>query len=895
MSEASLVNGNGGDESVDSANSGIRDLETRNQELAATVDQHVQINRQLTLQLQQLQAQCKRFQEQLEKERQEVDIRCNREQAALKEQLQVHIQTIGILVSEKSDLQSAVAQSRSSLKQKSDEADQLLSRLQASRQRVAELERNLSSATSSSQQYEKSSKSLDKERDTLKLDVYKLKKSKEELSQQNSELSNQLRAKTSETSNLEQTLNELRERLSMSELRVQQLASSQGNQLDYQQQLQQVQEEKIALEDKLKQYNQSFQQLTAEREQLAQQYQQHMVQLQQQLQQLSTQLTGVAQERDQLAANQVTLQNTIMSLQNAKEEEKPMDVNSSQGPSISNEELDRLQQRIQQLEKEHQSMQSQYQAQVNDNSQLSRLYQEKEERVDQLEETLSRLKEESSDRATLLESIQSDKATISRALAQNKQLKTQLEELQTAFVKMSNDNMQAHTALSSEQHINKELAQRLGQQEQELEETRTRLSSNEQQCENLKSQTYELNKQLLQHAQITDRAQHIQAHGHITEQLQRDLTSSQEKVQALSSENSELRVRIANLETYRPPPSASSVDNPDSSHNPGDSSVEDDSLQTSRGDMVDSLSAAIRQLEMERDQLSRSVREEQEKHRRLLAEMEVKQQQDGPAILQAVSENAVTREALETLQEAMDLLQTRFTQVMREKADIIDRCQELEHQNLQLAGETETIGEYITLYHNQRDMMKRRQEDRERYVAMLANEKEDMQAKLEQLQNLVMQLLQEKQHLHQYPPTPRLSPNMTNSITPRDHPNAFKVKRAKELGGSMDSSTLDDYGDDWSSTDSDPDMGEDAAMEDDDSNYYQIQPLTPNSTSHPADKLMHNHHHHEHNHVPTGEHTAHQIIQLLQQMGGATEIDRSSILDHELMPCKCCSGGLITV
>ncbi len=44
---------------------------------------------------------------------------------------------------------------------------------------------------------------------------------------------------------------------------------------------------------------------------------------------------------------------------------------------------------------------------------------------------------------------------------------------------------------------------------------------------------------------------------------------------------------------------------------------------------MDSLSAAIRQLEMERDQLTRSVREEQEKHRKLLAEMEIKQQQDG--------------------------------------------------------------------------------------------------------------------------------------------------------------------------------------------------------------------------------------------------------------------------
>ena len=36
--------------------------------------------------------------------------------------------------------------------------------------------------------------------------------------------------------------------------------------------------------------------------------------------------------------------------------------------------------------------------------------------------------------------------------------------------------MEAHTALTSEQHVSKELAQRLGQQEGELEETRQRVS-----------------------------------------------------------------------------------------------------------------------------------------------------------------------------------------------------------------------------------------------------------------------------------------------------------------------------------------------------------------------------------------------------------------------------------
>ena len=73
---------------------------------------------------------------------------------------------------------------------------------------------------------------------------------------------------------------------------------------------------------------------------------------------------------------------------------------------------------------------------MSDNSQLSRLYQEKEDRIEELERQLARLEEDSTDRGRLLESIQGDKATISRALAQNKTLKLQLEELQAAYVKM---------------------------------------------------------------------------------------------------------------------------------------------------------------------------------------------------------------------------------------------------------------------------------------------------------------------------------------------------------------------------------------------------------------------------------------------------------------------------
>lgn len=39
-------------------------------------------------------------------------------------------------------------------------------------------------------------------------------------------------------------------------------------------------------------------------------------------------------------------------------------------------------------------------------------------------------------------------------------------------------------------------------------------------------------------------------------------------------------------------------------------------------------------------------------------------------------------------------VQSRFTDLMREKADLKERLEELEHRCIQLSGETDTIGMY---------------------------------------------------------------------------------------------------------------------------------------------------------------------------------------------------------
>lgn len=52
----------------------------------------------------------------------------------------------------------------------------------------------------------------------------------------------------------------------------------------------------------------------------------------------------------------------------------------------------------------------------------------------------------------------------------------------------------------------------------------------------------------------------------------------------------------------------------------------------------------------------------------------------------------ITKAQFEALQHAMKQLETKYTKAMRDKADLTDSKEQLEHLIMQLQGETETIG-----------------------------------------------------------------------------------------------------------------------------------------------------------------------------------------------------------
>ena len=60
---------------------------------------------------------------------------------------------------------------------------------------------------------------------------------------------------------------------------------------------------------------------------------------------------------------------------------------------------------------------------------------------------------------------------------------------------------------------------------------------------------------------------------------------------------------------------------------------------------------------------------------------------------------------------------------MHEKAELEDQLQESEHRLTQLEGETETIGEYITLYQTQREALKAKFLEKDRLIQQLLQEK----------------------------------------------------------------------------------------------------------------------------------------------------------------------------
>ncbi|XP_048414910.2 golgin subfamily A member 2 isoform X2 [Stegostoma tigrinum] len=735
------------------------ELEARNQELTVALDSSNLTNREQSEKIEELEKHIQELKNQLEKEKQAFDQKSNQKCESMKDQLKLHVDTIEILVSEKSELQSALAHAKQILRGKTDETGELNSKLNASTQRVAELEQTLSSISSQQKQSDKNYKELEKERENLKQEVDKLNKMSEEMRQQNSELSEQLSSKVSENDLVRRNIQELQKRLEMAELTIQQF-SNQSELPDANQQLQLALEEKAHLMAQMNELSKSQQLLLVERNQYAHKLVEEGSVWQQKVQQLAEQINALSEEREKNVNHMQELEASLTDLQKTSAQQNEVgETHTIPEPKGPTEQEQLLEESIQFLQREKEELYSQYQAQVRDNEQLSHLNLELEERLQELERTVERYNDNSVDRQQLLENMQSDKATISRALTQNRELKEQLAELQNAFVKLTNENMELTNALQSEQYVKKELAKKVGCMHEDVADLKEKLEIKSQEAQAMQGERNEICTHLqqyiagyqqlvaereqfqkqIQQAQFMSSLQHEDLQEGLQNELQlKNHQVTKEQLERLNDENKGLKSMISRL----------SADLSKISSQLGEDDGLEGQLVPMHGNQKSHVTMPAEledqeelNLTLNQDQLTPQSLEAYQQHEMLLPEMS--------ALLDRQEElrgdaDTVPTNLYEALKTTMDKLQVQLANLLEEKVDLKKKLEQLEHYCTQLSGETDTIGEYIALYQKQRAILKHRHMVKEEYICKLAQDKEKLRKKLGELQELSLELAAER-------------------------------------------------------------------------------------------------------------------------------------------------------
>ncbi|KAL0274128.1 UNVERIFIED_CONTAM: hypothetical protein PYX00_006626 [Menopon gallinae] len=107
-------------------------------------------------------------------------------------------------------------------------------------------------------------------------------------------------------------------------------------------------------------------------------------------------------------------------------------------------------------------------------------------------------------------------------------------------------------------------------------------------------------------------------------------------------------------------------------------------------------------------------------------------------------EHESQHEESDCCKKILQQMEEKVKKTMNEIAALDEEKEKLEHLVLQLQGETETIGEYISLYQTQRMLLRQRSKEKDDQLLQLSKDKEELKSKLSTLNDLVTRFITEK-------------------------------------------------------------------------------------------------------------------------------------------------------
>lgn len=203
----------------------ITDLEKRNLELAALLEQERLKCEQQKVAMQEYQTKITQLEGEKNVQDEQSQLQMSNLVSKLKEELQYHIQTVGLLVAEKTELSASLSQLEVICKQKSSECEELQARLKASRSRVADLECEVNTFKTERSRIENLGLQQNETSSQLMKECNELKEQKEGLLQDLLEVREKMKNSLDDNVKLQQQLQENSNKLSLAELKIQQITN----------------------------------------------------------------------------------------------------------------------------------------------------------------------------------------------------------------------------------------------------------------------------------------------------------------------------------------------------------------------------------------------------------------------------------------------------------------------------------------------------------------------------------------------------------------------------------------------------------------------------------------------------------------------------------------------
>ncbi|CAG9814041.1 unnamed protein product [Phaedon cochleariae] len=681
--------------------SSITDLEKRNLELAALLEQtnlgyeqQEALIEELKFKINTLETDGKRTQESL-------ILQSATETSRLREELQCHIQTVGLLVAEKTELSASLSQLEITAKQKVSECEELQARLKASRSRAFELEQELQILRNDKSKKETVGIEQGTIIEKLRQESTNLREQKEELLQDLLEAREKLKNSSLDNLNLKKQIQEVSSKLSLAEIKIQQISN--GEQQQFESQVEKLTFEKFELMKQLSSLNLMLKTMTNERDESTSHYQQYTQELNAQMTNLTNQIQRLQQENEHLSMQEQNrikhigeLERQLQSLQN---DQVAFTRNGTNKDINLKNELESIRELSVQLQIEKTTAEENYTRTMNEKEMLLKELAAKNDSLGQLESMVEQLRGNQPDSVKLLATMESDKVAAARAVQQNKELKEQMDGMREVVAKLDNDKVQLTEKLDFEQSSNKELLDKLQKTELQLQRLTDAIEIKDRELSHLRESSMELNKQILQQEQLADRLRHYEAHDNSSHALQNDLQESKQTIIELTNELNLLKKE-----------------------------KNDEVIDKITSDVTDVKSFEIIDLRKQLDEMKLQNNELQSKL------------ENHSMIDNSFNENDRTADK----EAIMRCLEDKVKHTMQDIADLTEEKQRLEHLVLQLQGETETIGEYVALYQHQRMVLKQKVLEKDQQFKQLASDRQEMKNKLEKLNVLIKTLVDEK-------------------------------------------------------------------------------------------------------------------------------------------------------